>query len=239
MTTDTTMAEKLEALEKEINDLECDKEQAEPIGDGIIDFERYSLARYKILWILKEPYDSIDDEGNPCGGGWHLREEINKKNTAHDLNKGGRSTYERMTYVSFSILNGFPSMNDMDYIKNDPSMLKALKSIAYINVKKLPGHTTSSESIIAAAYQTYNGLLLRQIELFNPDIVIGGGTLHHFVHDLKLSGIEKSQIGSVSIYSSNNKIYLQAPHPAVRTSTPKYCDDIISAVKSWAEDERT
>ncbi len=235
MAIDQTITQKLEALDTAIQEIECDREQAEPIRDGIIDPEKYFSTKYKILWILKEPYESVDDEGSPCGGDWDLREVINKKNTASDLQGGGKNTYTRMTYVSFSILNGFPSWNDMELIKNDPSMLDALKSIAYINVKKLPGHTTSTESIIATAYKTYNELLLQQIDAFIPDAIIGGGTLHHFVADLKLSGLEKCQIGSVSYYSNNNKLYIQAPHPAVRRSTPEYCDDIISAVKWWAE----
>lgn len=237
MAIDQTITQKLEALDTAIQEIECDREQAEPIRDGIIDPERYFSAKYRILWILKEPYDRVDDEGNPCGGGWDLKDVINKKNTARDLQQGGKNTYTRMTYVSFSVLNGLRNWNDMELIEDDPSMLDALKSIAYINVKKLPGHTTSNETIIAAAYKTNSQLLLRQIDAFIPDVIIGGGTLHHFVADLKLSGLEKCQIGSLSYYSNNNKLYIQAPHPAVRGGTPEYCDDIIAAVKWWLQNK--
>jgi len=41
-----------------------------PICDGIINIEQYLKSKYKILWILKEPYDEFDKDGKPCGGGW-------------------------------------------------------------------------------------------------------------------------------------------------------------------------
>ena len=45
-----------------------------PIPDGVLDAEKYLTSRRKIMWVLKEPYDDIDEEGNPQGGDWYLEE---------------------------------------------------------------------------------------------------------------------------------------------------------------------
>ena len=36
-----------------------------PIPDGVLDAEKYLTSSQKIMWVLKEPYDDIDEEGNP------------------------------------------------------------------------------------------------------------------------------------------------------------------------------
>ena len=36
-----------------------------PIPDGVLDAEKYLTSSRKIMWVLKEPYDDIDEEGNP------------------------------------------------------------------------------------------------------------------------------------------------------------------------------
>ena len=53
---------KEQALIEKYIDLLYDKSnhKAEPIYDGIVDEEIYLKSIYKIIWVLKEPYD----EGN-------------------------------------------------------------------------------------------------------------------------------------------------------------------------------
>ena len=65
------------------------------IKDGILDFEKYFHAKYKILWILKEPYDDFDEDGKPFGCGWHYRDFINPKQFIKDFTSG-RETIEPM-----------------------------------------------------------------------------------------------------------------------------------------------
>ena len=77
-----------------------------------------------------------------------------------------------MLYTSWGILNDFCLWNDMGNVENEPYMLNALKSIAYINVKKLPGHKLSHYKIISDAYSQHKDILLKQIEFINPNIVM-------------------------------------------------------------------
>lgn len=55
-----------------------DFEQVKPIFDGICDAGKYLNSSPKIMWILKEAYDDIDENGNPIGGG--LPVYVNWKN---------------------------------------------------------------------------------------------------------------------------------------------------------------
>jgi hypothetical protein len=208
-----------------------------PILDGIIDINKYFNCKFKILWILKEPYDEFDENGEPCGGGWRTADAINPKTTIKDFT-GGRPTFEPMIYTIWGILNEFNLWENMDSVEDDPTMIDALKSIAYINVKKLPGHTTSPESIIENAYSSSKEILLKQITDYNPDIIIGGSTLHHFFNDLGFKREEMVKHESLNYIIKENKIYIDAYHPAQRTNSTgvtkqQYCNDIINAVKVW------
>jgi hypothetical protein len=196
-------------------------DELEPIYDGIIDIERYFDSKYKILWILKEPYDED-------GGGWSVT-GLNKYKKFQDFG-GGKKTFRPMIYTSWGILNNFCQWDNMGNVEEEPEMLEALKSVAYINIKKLPGDTKSIESTIANAYQKDKEILLKQIKDYNPDIIIGGSTLHHFYDDLGISKEEMQRNGNITFL--NNKIYIAAKHPS-QWSVPEkeYCDNIINAVK--------
>ena len=118
----------------------------------------YLTAKYKVLWILKEPYAEFDKEGNPKGGGWHMKEAILPKTKLSDF-KAGRNTFEPMIYTTWSILNNFPKWNKMEDIENVPDMITAIKSIGYINVKKIPGFKASSSAVISDNYNKFKELL--------------------------------------------------------------------------------
>lgn len=239
MTTITDLQIKVAEINKLVNEkIISDIPDTYPITDGIIDVEKYLNAKYKILWILKEPYDEFDDDGKPYGGGWGLDEAIRTKHSIHEFNSG-RQTFKPMIYTSFGILNSFCLWDDMDDIEKDPTMLDALKSIAYINVKKLPGFRTSNRKVIEYAYQQHKEILLKQIEYYNPDIIIGGSTLYNFYRDLNITKDDFQRNDSVNYLIRDNKIFIDAYHPAQRTGTTgisaeKYCNDIINSVKKWA-----
>jgi hypothetical protein len=233
------LTDKCTELDKLINStIISDIEDTFPILDGVFDPEKYLSAKYKILWILKEPYDEFDDDGAPFGGGWHLKDAILPKQKFQEFT-GGRKTFEPMIYASWGILNNFCLWNDMNDVSKDPTMLEALKSIAYINVKKLPGHKASYYKTINDAYAKHKDILLKQIEYINPDIVIGGATLGLFINDLGLSRKDIVRHNGLNYFIKDNKIFIEAYHPAQRTSSTgvtqeMYCNSIITAVQNWA-----
>lgn len=238
MTVDN-LTDKMKEFDKHVcSAIISDQEDTYPILDGIIDPKRYVSAKFKILWILKEPYDQFDEDGTPYGGGWDLKKLIKSRNFIQEYTSG-RPTFKPMIYASWGIFNDFCLWDDMDNVEEVPTMLNALKSIAYINVKKLPGHKSTHYSVCNDAYSSYKKLLLNQIELINADIIIGGGTLHHFINDLQLSELDSHQQGSSNYFMKDNKIYIQSYHPAQRPSSTgvsqeQYCNDIILSAKLWS-----
>ena len=233
------LQDKAEEIDKFIEDkILSDVPGVYAIMDGIMDYEKYLNANYKILWILKEPYDDFDVDGKPLGGGWHLRDAIIPKQSFIEFT-GGRRTFEPMIYTTWGILNNFCLWENMKDVNNDPTMLNALKSIAYINVKKLPGYTTSNPAEIEDVYQLHKEILLKQINCYNPDVIICGSTLSLFMKDLSITNAEILENGSANYIIKHNMIIIDAYHPAQCTSTSgisqaQYCNDIITAVKIWA-----
>ena len=206
-----------------------------PILDGVIDYEKYFSSKYKILWILKEPYDVFTEEGKPKGGCWDYRIMVNSKNSINDFGTE-KKTFSPIIYTSYGLLNGFIQYDNMDDSSNSV-VFNSLKQIAIINVKKLPGYRQSHYRIIETAYQDNKEILLKQIELCSPDIVIAGNTLQYFLSDLGIDQNNKKIRcpGSFPYYRKNNSILIAGYHPACvprSTSEEDYCNDIINTIKS-------
>jgi len=203
------------------------KRRSNPVIDGIIDVEKYVNSKYRICWILKETHDG----GKDIGGGWSWQEKFDKD----DFYTGYSPTWDPMIYITYAILNDVPYA-DMKYIKEDPKMAHIFRHIAYINVNKMLGLTKSSDIDIQSKYDFWKNLLHRQIEVYDPQVIIFGSTFNYFKSYL---GIEESEIqkgGSVNYVVKNGKIYLRAYHPAQKTIKAHiYAEDIINAVKTNAE----
>lgn len=236
--------EKSKELDTIINSyIKSKHEDTFPILDGIVDAERFLSAKYKILWILKEPYDEFDEDGEPFGGGWDLKAVLKSKNSIQEFS-GGKPTFKPMIYTSWGILNDFCLWNDMNDLEKDPSMLEALKSIAYVNVKKLPGRKSSYYKIIQDAYKQHKNILLKQIDYINPDIIIGGATMGLFLDDLGISRNDKVRHKGINYFIKNRKIFIEAYHPAQRpsmtgVSLEMYCNDIVTAVQKWEKTQNS
>lgn len=227
----TTIANIDERICKEIVDPTDD---TAPLLDGIINPDLYfnrSLTKYRILWILKEPYDDFDKSENPVGGGWNYRAAMND----NPIRFSKISTWQRIAYASYGILNSFCQYDDMDFIDKNPVIFEAVKHIAFINVKKLPGGKNSSEASIKNAYANHKSILLQQIETYQPDIIIGGNTLPYFIKDLNLDSGILYENNDPKYYLKDSRLYLLSYHPSYYKNdedVEDYINDIINVVKN-------
>lgn len=199
----------------------------EPLFDGVVNEELFLNGKPKILWILKEPWEKL--ENGQSGGGWDLVKKL-----LHEGWHSNKGSYAIMAYVSYSILNGFKKYSDIPYVSEDANVGNSMKYISYINVKKFPGSTTSNMDEISEYYLEFKDILVKQIDLINPDIVIGGNTLQLFFDDLKLKADNfNKETWSAWWYKNNNRLYIHSYHPNQRTITnEKYVDDMVSVVKN-------
>ncbi len=166
---------------------------------------------------------------------WDMRHLIRDARYSNGLNPDMNSTFSPIIYATYGILNNFMIWDKMDYIIDNPNMIDILQNIALINIRKLSGGATSKDKEIQTAYNKYKSLILKQIEVFEPDIIIGGNTIKYLYDDLGLSNFQKKGNYPVDYYTSNEKIIIDAYHPAARIDKEQYCDSIVSSVKEWSE----
>lgn len=180
--------------------------------DGIINKDFFNKSKIKILWILKEVnHDGeIDD--------WDMSIILQNLKTKNGIKSGWEKTFATIVYTTFGILNK-KLWDEIPYHYDNPEIIDILKEIAYINVNKTSGGSTTHYLTLEKAYLTYKEKLFQQINEINPSVIIYGGTFYLFENDLNSNIINKT-IKHIDAY-----------HPAQRKiSHEKYCNDIIEKV---------
>lgn len=148
-------------------------DKIQPIYDGIADESGYLNAPLKIAWILKEPYDDYDENG-PCGGGWSLPKDCFGKSEAWT-----NPVWQKVAYVMYGFKNNM-TWEEMPSIRNHKDMIKEIRSVAWINISKMPGPKSSSDYKIYKKYDTWKDVLREQLDVYHPDVIVFGKTFHCF-----------------------------------------------------------
>lgn len=132
------------------------KENPAIVEDGVIDENEYLSSKYKILYVMKEVNSSE---------AWDLREF---------LYDGGRSqTWDNVARWTQGILNLDKEYSWEELLKDNEKRRETyLKKIGSINLKKTGGGHTSVEKEISKAAWENEEIIKKQIELYNPDIII-------------------------------------------------------------------
>lgn len=202
------------------NDIKSPSPTILPITDGIINIENYVNSDFKILWILKEPNDLEKKDDILSGGNWDLCDTINKFSWIEQSSrKGGRHVFRKLSYCSYYILNRHEYGEKINKMNED--MWNAFKSTAFINVKKLPGGSNVKDSVIKAAYKKNKEILHDQIDVFNPNIIIGCNTLGHFSKYFKFNRQDKKHFQNFNrwfsawkgYYPQKDRLYIDTCHP--------------------------
>lgn len=225
-------AQELEKAQNEINDAIYALAQKlgfnnKPITDGVCDFEGYMNSNPKVMWILKEPNGQCSN-GELEDGGWSIPEE-SFKNDIDGVIKV--RTWQPIIYVMYGYQHKL-KYDDMEYIRDNKDMANVLQSIAYLNVSKMPGYNTSSKVVIEQCYRQWKPILDRQIETYNPDVIIFGYTFEHFRNDFENQGLEKidNYPGWIDVYKSADRILIDAYHPARKGR--EYIDSLIDTLNN-------
>lgn len=152
-----------------------------PIYDGAFYPDLYSMQTKKVLWILKEPYDTVKDD-MPSGGNKSLNWWFEGDDGFHNKPKKMSRTYVRMVYSLYGIYYNY-EYNEMPwYYEIVESKSKhhkdTLEKAALINLSKMPAWSTSSDGNVLNAYKSYwMEIIQEQLDVYNPDIIITGGKL--------------------------------------------------------------
>ena len=206
-----SIAEKIEALKKEDNYI---------VTDGIVDIESYVNATPKILWVLKE--------ANSAGEDWSYSDFY--KCTWHNHN--GISSIRKTVYTTYGLLNNINDFSDIP-VWSKESYQEELKKMAIINIKKVPGGARSCYHEIKAAYEENEELLKEQIDVYNPDVIIFGGTFKfmEFLHQ-NLPNKTITEINN-HYYNVDGRLLINTYHPSyIRFTDEAYVMDIVNIVKA-------
>ena len=232
MEKEETLSNLLEKVKEEIitnaKSLGLSSDDLEPITDGIVDIKKYLHSKYKIMWVLKEPYDDVDEQGKPCGGGWDMSEGFrNSDGTVKESAKSNK-TWLMMAYTTYGIQYNI-HYDDMDSIWKNEEILECLMGTAYINISKMPNLTNSNRTNLYSCYNIWKDVLFKQIEICNPDIIIFGGNIAPFWSDLQRDGIVFARHrDAIDVYSYKGKKIIKAYHPNQRRiKWCVYADSII------------
>ena len=231
-------AQELEKAQGEITDAIYDRAKElgfdkYPITDGVCDFEGYLKSQPKIMWILKEP-NGQRPNGKLEDGGWSIVEESFRDDIEGTAKQ---PTWQVIIYVMYGYQNGL-MYDDMESIQENIDMAKVIQRIAYLNVSKMPGYNKSEKNNIEHCYSQWKPILDRQIETYNPDVIIFGYTFEHFRNYFEENGLEKIDniLDWIDVYKSGNRILYDAYHPSRKGR--EYINTLIEALNNYSKCHR-
>ena len=188
------------------------------VTDGIVNEKEYLDSKYKILYIMKE----VNSYQN---GGWSLTEFIS--------NGAIPQTWDNVARWTEGILN-LEKDFDWEYLSgdNDPRRDKYLKKIASINLKKTPGRHTSIYNEIRLATKNNKEIIKKQVDIYQPDIIICCGTSGLFVKDCLESGLTWQMTSrGIEYMILDNTIIVSFSHPEARVADQYLYYALIDAIR--------
>lgn len=227
-------------LEKEIG-LNAEKhnlitDKVEPIYDGIYSAEKYLSAPLRIMWVLKEPYDDVDDNGLPAGGGWSIPKCLFNE-PDYKYYTSGKVSAKMVTRLSYCLLNNKKFADSKD-LNSAQEIAQPLQNIAYINISKMPAVTRTNNATLIEKYNFWKTILLKQIETYSPDVIIFGATFDFFISDLFGESFPEPnfKFGMTKGFVRNDGLLISAYHPGYFKSEEtqdNYASEIIKIVNTW------
>ena len=206
-----------------------------PIYDGVGNIEEYLLSKPRIACLLKEPWDEIVD-GEAQGGGWSLCDLFKRQNQSWPI-----LTWQRVIYTIYGLRNNLKYM-EMDYIRDDHSMGEVLRSIAWINLNKMPAQTRSDQRYIANFKKYWKDVVVEQLKIYSPDIILCGNvfdTCHEelFPQARLLHTIPgKENMKDIAIYNYAKTLLFDVAHPGIIGKSHEaigyYIDSINEAIRT-------
>lgn len=166
--------------------------------DGIICEDKFEKQKTKILFICKEG---------------------NKSKSEKSAKEGDYRSWwnEEALYGMFSIRIGswaYGLLNGLEDIQNlsDQEIKEGLQSIAFMNLKKTAGEHISNFTAIKKCIQKDKDLIIKQINIIEPDIIIGGISWEPLWFEL----FDKIEEIKPNLFKSNNKLIVHFYHPSSR-----------------------
>ncbi|CAM4029557.1 hypothetical protein [Shewanella aquimarina] len=191
------------------------------ISDGIINEKAWEKAPVKVLFLMKEAYESSPDVIDE----WALNDYLASKR----LSELGKSMWWSMAQwvdgINKLIETGEVIQFDEGY-KSNPKLEEAFQSCAVINIKKSSGKSSSTNEDLFAYVNSDWDLLWQQIQSINPDLIICGAT-----YPLIESKLEKSDKSAEWLYHAKGYYFVDFWHPSNQWPYKVKYYSLMSALK--------
>ncbi len=188
------------------------------VRDGIVDFDGYENANIKIVFVLKEPNDYNDKIVS-------FKEFLNQ-----GAIKNGY-TWNNVVRWSASILDNQVNWDVLDLL-NQEDRAFYLKKISIMNLKKISGSGTAIDSEILDSCKIHKEKLIEQINIYNPNIIVCGGT-GNFYSEILFDGKPKwiNINNGISYLLDGERHVFSYFHPACRKDKKILFYNFKNAVK--------
>lgn len=193
------------------------------VTDGIVNEKEYLGSKYKILYIMKEVNSYQKD-------GWSLTDFLS--------NGAIRQTWDNVASWTEGILNLEKDL-DWEYLSGDNELRrhKYLKKIASINLKKTPGSHTSIAKEISMAAKNNKEIIKKQVDIYQPDIIVCCGTSGLFAKDCLESGLTWQMTSrGIEYMILDNTIIVSFSHPEARVADHYLYYALIDAIREILEE---
>ncbi|MDE5997742.1 MAG: hypothetical protein K2G77_05985 [Muribaculaceae bacterium] len=203
--------------------------ETKPIYDGVADIPGYVATKPKIMWVLKEAWGIVDEKTGKIKGDYT---DIWECWTEKGFNT---PTWLPMLYILYGLRVGQGKIKYNDMPKANMEMVNLLKQTAYINVSKIPGEKKSGN--MSKKYEFWMDIIRAQIEGYNPDVIIFGGTFDTMKRSFiapRTKPISKTPTQEIAHFYKDEKgrLLVNAMHPAQRhISWDFYVDEIVDRIR--------
>lgn len=174
------MAENLEIEEKNLfDDIKSNQKYIDFVYDGIVNYDVYSKADVKILYILKE---SINTDGSVHIHGENLKNFLisggeGKINARSE--EGVTRDVEAIEAAYQGKLLTYEELNGINISRRK----RALSKVAWFNLSKESNQTSTNstnETFRTEEIENNANIYKKIFELYHPDIIVCGGTFSEF-----------------------------------------------------------
>ena len=177
--------------------------------DGIIEPESYSLARLRVLFVLREPsheHDPAKETDDDLCAWLHQRGE-----DGHPFG----STWKPVARWASALLG----VEDLQ---------TALRQVAAINLRKEAGGKQAVMARLTRTIQRDRHFFRRQVELIAPQVIIGAGTGDELIWLFDLDPAQFIEQPRVRSLNDGACLWLLTQHP--NRSPLDLIDDLIAAI---------
>ena len=201
------------------------------VRDGVVNLEKWCSQSIHPLFIGKKAHGKDD---------WSITEHCMNARPVQFCRDSPRS-WPKTAYISYALQHNFAEYNAA--IRSSASVSEALRNIAFINVGKYGAGTQTPPKRLTDLYMQNRTFLHEQIELCQPNVIIGWNTLGLFENDKEFMKRFANGRGSrimkngVSSWAANGQIFVSAKHPAYfKIPAKRYIDSVVAAVKTHFDD---